>query len=63
MSRPGTGGPGRHLVEHGAEGEQIGALVEFFAARLLRRHVGDGAEHQAGAGEVLVGHFGRLGLG
>ena len=35
--------PGRHLIEHDAEREQIGASVEFFALSLLRRHVGDSA--------------------
>ena len=39
---------GRHFVEHRAEGEQVGAGVEFFAAHLLRRHVGDRAERVPG---------------
>ena len=34
----------RHFVEHRAEGEQVGACVQFFAASLLRRHVGDRAD-------------------
>ena len=35
---------GRHLVDHDAKGKQIGARIEFFPARLLRRHVGDGPD-------------------
>ena len=38
---------GRHLVEHRAEGEQIGAGVEFLAFRLLRRHISHRAHHGA----------------
>ena len=45
---------GRHLVEHDAEREQVGARIEILAARLLGRHVGDGADGGADhAGEVL----------
>jgi hypothetical protein len=43
---------GGHFVEHYAEGEEIGAGVEFLAADLLGRHVGDGAECRAWTGEV-----------
>src|SRR5882672_1521144 len=43
---------GGDLIEHGTEGEKIGASVEIFAAGLLGRHIGDGANGEAGAGEV-----------
>ena len=36
---------GEHLVEHTAEGPDVGAPVHRRAARLLRAHVGRGAEH------------------
>src|SRR5690348_11180958 len=32
-----------HLVQHSAEGEQVGARVQRLAKCLFRRHVGDGA--------------------
>ena len=38
--------PGRHLVEHGAEAEEIAARVERLGPGLLRRHVADGAERR-----------------
>ena len=46
----------RHLVQHGAEGKQIGAGIEFLAARLLRRHVGHGSDSGAGTGQQLLIH-------
>jgi len=36
--------------------EQIGARVQFFAPRLLGRHVGDGSQHGTGAGHQILGH-------
>ncbi len=39
-----------HLVEQDAERENIGAVIDRAAARLLRRHVGDGAEDDIGIG-------------
>jgi hypothetical protein len=39
--------PGRHLVEDHAEREDVGAVVDRLPLRLLRRHVGDGAEKLA----------------
>ena len=60
VENDGGGGAGKgnraggHFVEHHAERKQIRARVEFFAAGLLRRHVGDRAHRAAGAGELLV---------
>ena len=45
---------GGHFVEHDTQRKQIGAGVEFFAAGLFRRHVGDGAHGTAGAGELRI---------
>ena len=44
------GAAGYHFVQHRAEGEQVGARIEVFAARLLGRHVCDGADRRTGAG-------------
>ena len=41
---------GEHLVEQDAEGPDVGALVDRLAARLLRAHVGGGAEDEPGRG-------------
>src|ERR1700693_2820457 len=51
---------GRHFVEDHAEGEEIGTRVEFFAADLLRGHIGDGANCAARAGQILRVHGGHL---
>ena len=45
---------GGHLVQHRAEGEQIGALIQRLAQGLLGRHVSDGAHRGAGAGEMRI---------
>ena len=50
---------GEHLVEHDAEGPDVGATIRRPAARLLRRHVGGGAEDEAGGG-AGAGEGGRL---
>jgi len=42
---------GQHLVEDGAEREEVAAGVDFFPAGLLGGHVLDGADGHAGAGE------------
>jgi hypothetical protein len=39
---------GEHLVQHAAEGPDIGALVDSLSPRLLGRHVGGGSEQHAG---------------
>ena len=43
---------GGHFVEDRAKAEKIAAHVESFAAGLLGRHVSDGADGGAGAGEI-----------
>ena len=43
---------GGHFVEHGAEAEKIGAQIEILAARLLGRHICNGADGDAGTGEM-----------
>ena len=43
--------PRHHLVEHGAQGVQVGAGRDLPAHGLLRRHVGYGAHHHALLGE------------
>ena len=39
--------PGQHLEHHDAERPDVAARVGLFAARLLRRHVGDGADRRS----------------
>jgi hypothetical protein len=43
----------QHLVEHGSQSEDVRARIDGLAARLLGRHVADGAD----------GHVGRRGAG
>ena len=49
--------PGEHLVKDRAERKDVGALVERLAPRLFGRHVGRGAENDAGVGHGR-GHCG-----
>ena len=46
---------GRHLVEHAAEREEVGARVDLGAGRLLGRHVGRRADRRTGHRDVRVG--------
>ena len=50
---------GRHLVEHDAERKEIGARIEVLAARLLRRHVRDGADGRPRHARELLGGLRR----
>ena len=45
--------PGEHLPQHDAEGPDIGPPVGGDPGRLLRRHVGRGADDDPGGGGVL----------
>ena len=49
----------QHLVEHGAERKDVGAMVDGQAAHLLGRHVAERPEHGAGVG-LHVGDAGFL---
>src|ERR1700722_5726695 len=51
--------PGRQLVEHYAQGENIAARIERFSPRLLRRHIGDGAHRRSWAGKQIVAEWAR----
>ena len=42
---------GHHLIQHGSQGVEVAAGVGCAAQRLLRRHVGYGAQHHAGLGD------------
>ncbi len=59
---------GRHLVQHRAEGELVGAIVDGPARRLLRGHVSDGSDDDPRLGLMRRGRslalvVGRLGHG
>ena len=62
---------GKHLVQDGAEGEDIRTRVGSFAADLLRRHIAGCAHHRAGHGVdigiveagLFVGNVGLAQLG
>ena len=59
----GTRGARQHLVEHDAEREDVGAVIDGLPAHLLGRHVAHRAEHRARAGQrPRVGEQRRLGL-
>ena len=48
-----------HFVEHQADAPDVGAVIDRLAARLLRRHVGDGSHHDA---LPRAGHRGHVRL-
>ena len=43
--------PGRHLIQHRAEAEEIRASIDRLAARLFGRHIGDRADGRSRTGE------------
>ncbi len=55
--------PGQHLVQHAAQGELVGTVVDpLVARRLLGAHVGGGPDGHSGGGELLAsggGHRAR----
>ena len=51
--------PGRHLIENAAKREEVGARVQFFAARLLGRHVRNRADRCARTGQMFEFDGGR----
>ena len=53
--------PGRKLVYHHAQGENVAAGIERFAPRLFRRHIGNGAYRRARAGKQVVAKWARQG--
>ena len=48
--------PADHLVEHDAEGPDVGAVVDFGAFGLLGRHVANRADARADAGDCRAAH-------
>jgi hypothetical protein len=50
---------GQHLVQHRAEGVDVGSRVHRLAARLLGAHVGGCADRHARLGEPLAGLVAR----
>ena len=53
-----------HLVEDDPEGPDVGAGVDVLAEELLGRHVGDGPDGTAGAGQAgLAGDLGQAEIG
>ena len=45
------------MVEHGAQGEEVGASIEVLAQRLFGRHVGDSTNGAAQASQIVLGHL------
>ena len=51
--------PAERLVEHQCERVEVSLLAGLVAFALLRRHVGEGAEHVAGAGQGIFSRQAR----
>ena len=59
LSRPNGSVPDRHFVEDDAQGPEVGPGVDFVAAGLFGRHVGDRPHGRSGLGQP--GFAGQLG--
>src|SRR5262249_51998673 len=42
----------RHFIEHCAKRKKVSAMVEFLPARLLGRHISNGAERRSRTGQM-----------
>src|SRR5438067_8001116 len=49
----------RHFVQNHTKGKYIGALIEVLATHLLGRHIRDGSQCAARAGEIRMVYSGR----
>ena len=46
--------PGCHFIQHDAERIDVAAMINAFAARLFRRHIGGRAEGRADFGQFVI---------
>ncbi len=44
--------PGTHAIKHTSQAEQVAAVIDHLARRLLGRHVGGRADDRAGLGQM-----------
>src|SRR5215469_15145202 len=52
-----------HLIQNGADGEDVGSRIGFQTADLFRGHIADSAEHHPGSGAHRCGWHTGLSLG